>query len=91
MIDYGGSGSGNVLQTRNKYKNLGMTYHSALDCVNHDNGASDLYYLTEDFYFEVLNTGNYVQAHETSASRESPFSAQTATNSFVLATFSSIG
>ena len=68
MIDYGGSGSGNVLQTRNKYKNLGMTYHSALDCVNHDNGASDLYYLTEDFYFEVLNTGNYVQAHETSAS-----------------------
>ena len=68
MIDYGGSGSGNILQTRNKYTALGMTYHSAIDCVNHANGASDIYYLTEDFYFEVLNTGNYISKNATGAS-----------------------
>lgn len=60
MIDYGGKGTGNVLAARNKYKALGMTYHSAADCIAKNNGASDLYYLTEEFYFEVLNTGNYI-------------------------------
>jgi hypothetical protein len=67
MVDYGGSGSGNVLAARTKYIPLGMQYHSAYDCVNGLNGASKIYYLTEDFYFEVLNTGNYITANETSA------------------------
>ena len=67
MVDYGGSGSGNVLATRTKYIPLGMQYHSAYDCVNGLNGASDVYYLTEDFYFEVLNTGQYITNTETSA------------------------
>ena len=67
MIDYGGAGSGNVLKARNKYKELGMTYHSAYDCVNKQNGATDIYYLTEDFYFEVLNTGQYVDNNAGSA------------------------
>lgn len=60
MIDYGGCGTGNVLATRNKYTKKGMIYHSAYDCVNRIGGASDIYYLTEDLYFEVLNTGNYI-------------------------------
>ena len=64
MVDYGGVGGGNVLSARNKYKALGMQYHSAYDSVNHLNGASDIYYLTEDFYFEVLNTGQYIKANE---------------------------
>ena len=64
MIDYGGVGSGNVLNARNKYKANGMVYHSAIDCVNHANGASDLYYLTDDFYFEILDTGNYIKNTE---------------------------
>lgn len=68
MIDYGGVGSGNVLEARNKYKKTGMTYHSAYDCVNKVNGATDIYYLTDDFYFEVLNTGNYIENTGTSAS-----------------------
>ena len=67
MVDYGGSGTGNVLTTRNKYIPLGTQYHSAYDSVNKLNGASDIYYLTEDFYFEVLNTGNYIQSSEASA------------------------
>lgn len=67
MIDYGGAGTGNVLATRTKYIPKGMTYHSAYDCVNKLNGASDVYYLTEDFYFEVLNTGSYITKDETSA------------------------
>ena len=67
MVDYGGSGTGNTLTTRNKYIPLGTKYHSAYDSVNKLNGASDIYYLTEDFYFEVLNTGNYVNATESSA------------------------
>ena len=67
MVDYGGSGTGNALYARNKYIPLGMQYHSAYDSVNKLNGASDIYYLTEDFYFEVLNTGKYIQANEGSA------------------------
>lgn len=67
MVDYGGAGSGNVLKTRNKYIPLGMQYHSAYDSVHNLNGASDIYYLTEEFYFEVLNTGHYITKNETSA------------------------
>ena len=67
MVDYGGAGSGNVLAARTKYGAKGMIYHSAYDCVNKLNGASDIYYLTEDFYFEVLNTGQYITKDETSA------------------------
>lgn len=67
MVDYGGAGSGNVLKTRNKYIPLGMQYHSAYDSVNFLNGASDTYYLTEEFYFEVLNTGQYITKNESSA------------------------
>ena len=68
MVDYGGLGSGNVLTTRNKYKERGMVYHSAYDCVNKNNGATDIYYLTKDFYFEVLNTGEYIDNNGSSAS-----------------------
>ena len=67
MVDYGGLGGGNVLNARNKYSAKGMQYHSAYDCVNGINGASDIYYLTEDFYFEVLNTGNYILPDKKSA------------------------
>jgi competence protein ComEC len=68
MVDYGGVGSGNVLQTRNKYTEKGMVYHSAYDCVNNLNGAQDRYYLTKDFYFDILNTGEYIKNTETNAS-----------------------
>ncbi len=68
MVDYGGAGSGNVLKTRNKYIPLGTQYHSAYDCVNNKNGATDVYYLTEEFYFEVLNTGHYITEKDSSAS-----------------------
>ena len=71
MIDYGGAGSGNVLANRNKYQDLGMTYHSAYDCVNKLNDATDIYYLTKDFYFEILNTGKYITSDKTSASNPS--------------------
>lgn len=68
MIDYGGRGTGNVLNARNKYQALDMTYYSAYDCVNHVDGATDVYYLTEEFYFEILNTGSYINETGTSAS-----------------------
>ncbi len=68
MIDYGGVGSGNVLDARNKYKEKGMTYHSAYDCVNGLNGAANRYYLTEDFYVDILNTGEYITETGTTAS-----------------------
>ena len=67
MVDYGGLGGGNVLAARNKYTAKGMQYHSAYDCVNKLNGATDIYYLTEEFYFEVLNTGNYILPDKKSA------------------------
>lgn len=64
MIDYGGVGGGNVLDARKKLTSNGTIYHSAIDCVNKANGASNYYYLTEDFYFQILNTGNYLTASE---------------------------
>ena len=67
MVDYGGSGSGNILAARNKYIPLGMKYYSAYDSVNGLNGASKIYYLTDEFYFEVLNTGQYITSNEGSA------------------------
>lgn len=68
MIDYGGQGgSDTVKNTRKKVVDEGGIYHSAYDCVNGIDGASDLYYLTEDFYVEILNTGNYVTKDVASA------------------------
>ena len=68
MIDYGGVGTGNVLATRKKYTAKDMIYHSAFDCINNLNGATSRYYLTEEFYFDILNTGNYLAPTGTSAS-----------------------
>ncbi|MBE6142774.1 MAG: hypothetical protein E7177_02145 [Erysipelotrichaceae bacterium] len=67
MIDYGGNGSGNVLNARNKYTAKGMKYYSAYDCVNGIGDAQTRYYLTKDFYVDVLNTGNYIASNEKSA------------------------
>lgn len=67
MVDYGGVGTGNTLKTRNKYKERGMAYYSAYDCINELNGASKRYYLTNELYFDVLNTGNYITNTESSA------------------------
>ena len=67
MVDYGGIGNGNVGTIRSKFKEKGMIYHSAYDCINHIDGALDRYYLTDEFYFDVLNTGNYVNNDATSA------------------------
>ena len=67
MVDFGGIGTGNVLTARNMFKQRGMKYYSAYDSVNGLNGASDVYYLTEDFYFEVLDTGSYITSGKASA------------------------
>ena len=68
MIDYGGlGGSDTVKKTRSSVIENGGIYHSAYDCVNNIDGASNLYYLTEDFYVEILNTGNYITKNEASA------------------------
>jgi len=50
---------------------LGTQYHSAYDCANHLNGASNRYYLTNEFYVDILNTGNYITPDKTSASNPS--------------------
>ena len=67
MVDYGGIGNGNVGNIRSTYKQKGMIYHSAYDSINGVDGALDRYYLTDEFYFDVLNTGNYVTNDATSA------------------------
>lgn len=65
MIDYGGVGVGEVKTTRERLiKESNTVYHSAIDCVNFANGATNRYYLTPEFYFDVLNTGNYIQNSE---------------------------
>lgn len=68
MVDYGGVGTADVLAVRKTYGAKGMVYHSAYDSVNGLNGASNRYYLTEDFYVDILNTGEYITPTTTSAS-----------------------
>ena len=60
MVDYGGIGGGNVKYVRDTYIPKGTQYYSAIDCVTGANGAASRYYLTSEFYFDVLNTGNYI-------------------------------
>lgn len=67
MIDYGGVGNGYLTTIRSDYANKGMVYHSAYDSINGINGATSRYYLTEEFYFDVLNTGSYITNTEGSA------------------------
>ena len=68
MIDYGGVNTGNVGKIREEYIAKGTKYYSAYDCVNYIGGASDRFYLTEDIYLDILDTGNYVTADESGAS-----------------------
>lgn len=67
MVDYGGLATGKVGNIRNNYTKKGMVYHSAYDCQKMLNGAYSRYYLTNEFYFEILNTGNYIQNTDTGA------------------------
>jgi beta-lactamase superfamily II metal-dependent hydrolase len=67
MVDYGGQGTSSIKTVRTEYGEKGMQYHSAIDSINETNGAAKIYYLTKDFYFEVLNTGNYISNSDTSA------------------------
>ena len=67
MVDYGGIGTGNVGYVRETYGPKGMQYHSAIDCVTGANGAVSRYYLTSEFYFDVLNTGNYISNSDSTA------------------------
>lgn len=61
MVDYGGTNSGNVGSIREKYRKQGTTYYSAYDCVNNNNNAANRFYLTDEFYFDILDTGEYVE------------------------------
>lgn len=68
MIDYGGQNTGVVGGVRERYIAKGMEYHSAYDCVNGIDGANKRYYLTDDLYIDILDTGNYITAEDKSAS-----------------------
>ena len=67
MVDYGGASSGNVGDIRKNFGAKGMKYYSAIDSINQENGASKVYYLTDELSFEVLNTGHYVASDAKSA------------------------
>lgn len=61
IVDFGHLANRGVYGTiKDAYVEGGATYHPAIDCINYANGASKRYYLTNDFYFDILNTGNYV-------------------------------
>lgn len=61
MIDYGGTKATNdVKAVREKAE----TYYSAYECANEVNGASQIYYLTSDFYVEIVNTHTYIKPDE---------------------------
>ena len=63
MVDYGGVSSGLIGTLRTNAK----IYQSAYNCVKGANGALNTYYLTDEFYFDVLNTGNYIDGNVASA------------------------
>ncbi len=68
FIDYGGMGSGTYASTRDKFIAKGAIRHTAYDCVNFTDGITSRYYLTSEFYVDVLDTGNYIKNNESTAS-----------------------
>ncbi|MFA5660134.1 MAG: hypothetical protein WC968_01890 [Bacilli bacterium] len=61
VIDYGApKTTTSYKQLVNTYIENGTAYYTAHDATNELNGAVKRWYLTEEFYFDVLNTGNYV-------------------------------
>ncbi len=68
FIDYGGVGGGAYATTRDKFIQKGSVRHTAYDCVNFTDGITSRYYLTSEFYVDVLDTGNYIKNNETGGS-----------------------
>lgn len=68
FIDYGGVQSSPFSQTRKTYLDKGAKYYTAYDCVNHTNGLVDRFYLTSEFYVDILNTGTYCKPSESNSS-----------------------
>lgn len=61
IIDYGGGhpNSGEYKSMINEYVSGGAKYYTAIDCVKNQNEAVKRWYLTSEFYVDVLNTGAY--------------------------------
>lgn len=68
IVDFGHlANRGTYGNIKDAYVEKGATYHPAIDCVNYANGANKRYYLTSDFYVDILNTGNYIETGASSA------------------------
>ena len=63
-IDYGGLQNSAYNDVKQEYIKKGTAYHTAYDSVNQTNGATDVYYLTDEVTLEILNTGNYSKNNE---------------------------
>lgn len=60
ILDYNKRITGDYGALKKSYIDKGTSYHDSYDCVNNIDGGLTHYYLTSDFYFDVLNTNNYV-------------------------------
>lgn len=72
IIDYGGQQETNgYVSKKNEFiknKEHPAKYHTAIDCVEWANGATDKWYLTPDLTLEILDTGNYCRNEDRNAS-----------------------
>ena len=68
IIDFGHlANRGKYGVIKDSYVEKGATYHPAIDCISYVNNASKRYYLTSDFYVDILDTGYYVETGANSA------------------------
>ena len=68
IIDYGGIQNSAYSRAKQKFIEEGTVYHTAYDCANLTNGITSRYYLTSEFYVDILNTGCYCKNDESNSS-----------------------
>lgn len=69
ILDFGyrrvsGEGYLDYRARRDELVERGAYYNSTYDSVNHNNGGNDIYYISEDFSVEVIDTGCYIATDE---------------------------
>ncbi len=68
IIDYGGIQTSDYARKKAEFIKKGALYHTAYDCVNFTDGITSRYYLTSEFYVDILDTNSYCKNNESKSS-----------------------
>lgn len=68
IIDYGGIQNTPYSKKKAEFIEKGALYHTAYDCVNFTDEITSRYYLTSEFYVDILDTNSYCKNNESKSS-----------------------